>query len=88
MIFCIQLHHAFSMYTTGVRVEPCHFSYENAGEIVAIFGTNSQRLTDRHWAQIMASYGVKSTSKGKQKALFNDLLDEQQFCELYIPSSP
>jgi len=76
------------MYTTGVRVEPRHFSHENAGEIVAIFGINSQRLTDRRWAQIMASYGVESTSKGKQKALFDDLLDEQQFRELYIPSSP
>jgi hypothetical protein len=78
------------MYTTGVRVKTDRFSRENAGEAVAFFAGNTHRLTDRRWAQLKTSYGADSDSsgKGKEKAIVVDLLDEQQFRELYIPSSP
>ncbi|KAH9960529.1 hypothetical protein BJV74DRAFT_984234 [Russula compacta] len=79
---------AFSMYTTGVRVKAHQFSRENSAETVALFATNTGRLSERRWAQLKVSYGVDSTGKGKQKALAVDLLDAQQFRELYIPSSP
>jgi hypothetical protein len=74
------------MYKTGSRVKPGQFSRENAGENVLIYGTNSQRLTDRRWAQLMASYGVETDKK--QKGSADSDLDEQQFRNLYIPSSP
>jgi hypothetical protein len=80
-----QLHYAFSMYTTGFRVEACHFSRENISETVAVFNTNSQRLTDHRWAQILATYRVGCD--GKPKSIVSDSLDEQQFHELYISSS-
>jgi hypothetical protein len=80
-----QLHRAFSMYTTGIRLEARQFSRENVGEIVAVFGANSQRLTNRRWTQILASYGVECD--GKKKATGDYLLDEQQFRNLYVPSS-
>jgi hypothetical protein len=82
----LQLHRAFSMYTTGTRVEAHQFSREHVGATVAVFGTNSQRLTDRRWAQILASYGGEG--KGKNKAVDDDLPDEEQFRDLYEPSSP
>jgi hypothetical protein len=80
-----QLHRAFSMYTTGVRVEAQQFARENVGGTVAVFGTNSQRLTERRWAQILASYGTDI--KGKTNAV-NDPLSELEFREMYVPSSP
>lgn len=73
------------MYKTGCRVEPGQFSQEKVGNNVAIFGINSQRLTDRRWAQIMTSYKVESK---EQKQAEDDMFDEQQFRDLYIPSSP
>lgn len=74
------------MYKTGSRVKPGQFSRENMGEYVLIYGTNSQRLTDRRWAQILASYGFKSDKK--QRGSTDSVLDEQQFRSLYTPSSP
>jgi hypothetical protein len=83
----MQLKRAFSMYKTGVRVDPSPFSRENTGEAVAYFGINSQRLSDRRWMQIMTSYSVDS--KGKKNMETNDSdVDEQHFRSLYIPSSP
>jgi hypothetical protein len=81
-----QLHRAFSMYTTGTRIEPGNFSHENVGGVVAVFCTNSERLTDRRWGQILASYG--GDVKGKQKMVVDDLFTEQDFRALYVPSSP
>jgi hypothetical protein len=83
-----QLRRAFAMYTTGVRVKPPLFSRENVSETVAFFAGNTRRLTDRRWAQIKTSYGAESSGKGKEKAIVVDQLDEQQFRELYVPSSP
>jgi hypothetical protein len=83
----MQLKRAFSMYKTGIHVDPSPFSCQNTGEVVAYFGVNSQRLSDHHWMQIMMSYGVGS--KGKMKMEINDSeVDEQHFRCLYIPSSP
>jgi hypothetical protein len=76
------------MYITGTRVKAPLFSRENIGETVAIFAVNSQRLTDRRWAQIMTSYGIEFNGKQGQDASDDDLLDEQQFRDLYVPSSP
>ncbi|KAH9970253.1 hypothetical protein BJV74DRAFT_784526, partial [Russula compacta] len=83
-----QLRRAFSMYTTGVWVKAHQFSRENSAETVALFATNTGRLSEHRWAQLKVSYGVDSTGKGKQKALAVDLLDTQQFRKLYVPSSP
>ena len=83
----MQLKRAFSMYKTGVRVDPSPFSRENTGEAVAYFGVNSQRLSDRRWTQIMTSYGVDSKGKKKME-IDNREVDEQHFRSLYTPSSP
>jgi len=75
------------MYKTGIRGDPSPFSRENTSEVVAYFGVNSQRLSNRRWTQIMMSYGVGS--KGKTKMEINDIeVNEQHFCSLYVPSSP
>ena len=75
------------MYKTGIRGDPSPFSRENASEVVAYFGVNSQRLSDRRWTQIMTSYSVDS--KGKKKMEIADSeADEQHFRSLYILSSP
>ena len=74
------------MYKTGVRVEAQQFSRENVGEMLTVYSTNSQRLTDRRWMQIMISYGVESNEN--QRMNFDEQLDEQQFRDLYVPSSP
>lgn len=76
------------MYTTGVHIRAHQFLHENASKAVAFFATNAERLTDRHWAQIKKSYSADPSGKGKQKAVDIDLLDEQQFHALYVPSSP
>ncbi|KAH9989674.1 hypothetical protein BJV74DRAFT_796107 [Russula compacta] len=83
----VALHHAFSMYTTGVHIRAHQFSCKNASEAVAFFATNTESLTDCRWAQIKKSYSANPSGKGKQKAVDIDLLDEQQFHELYVPSS-
>ena len=85
---CTQLCHTFSMYTTGVCIRAHQFLCENASKAVAFFATNTERLTDCCWAQIKKSYSADPSGKGKQKAVDIDLLNEQQFCELYVPSSP
>jgi hypothetical protein len=75
------------MYKTGTCVNPSPFSYENTKKVVAYFGVNSQRLSDRCWTQIMTSYDIDS--KGKKKMEIDDSeVDEQHFRSLYIPSSP
>lgn len=76
------------MYKTGNRIEPFQFSRENVGTNVAIYGTNSKRLTNRRWAQIMTSYGVESDLSKKQKEAEDEMLDEKLFLDLYAPSSP
>lgn len=76
------------MYKTGSRIEPKKFSQEHAGENVGIFSSNSHRLTDRRWAQLMMSYGAVSNLSKKQEESEDDVLDEKQFRDLYIPSSP
>jgi hypothetical protein len=75
------------MYKTGIRGDPSPFSRENTSEVVAYFGVNSQRFSNRCWMQIMTSYSIDS--KGKKKMEIADSeADEQHFCSLYIPSSP
>ena len=70
------------MYKTGAQVEAQQFSHKNIGEMLTVYSANSQWLTNHRWKQIMTSYGVGSNEK--QSAAFN----EQQFCDLYTPSSP
>ena len=83
----MQLKRAFSMYKTGIHVDPSPFSRKNTGEAVTYFGVNSQRLSDHHWMQIIMSYSINS--KRKKKMEINDSeVDEQHFNSLYIPSSP
>jgi hypothetical protein len=71
------------MYKTGARIEAQQFSRENVGEMLAVYSANSCRLTNRRWMQMMTSYGAVSNERQSIEQL-----DEQQFRDLYVPSSP
>ncbi|KAF8149985.1 hypothetical protein B0H34DRAFT_731990 [Crassisporium funariophilum] len=79
----------FLSFTTGSHVKPAaRFSVDSVGRMVDNYMKNAQRLTERRWTQILASYKALPSQAQQALALVGTPSLEAEREDLYQPSSP